>query len=210
MRRIIITSLLCGLFLAACSKSGGVTRSVDNQAPVSQTVTAASTAAAGSGKPAASAIDDVTSTQDETKSPLPPPAGFVNDYAKVIDEQTKKNLETNLKKLKDDSKIEFFVVTVDTTGNQSSADYAMAVARGWRIGAQEQNEGGLILLIAIKDRRWQIRWSHSLEDTLQNGTAAELERRMTGLFRQGKYSKGIASGVEAVMLKLNNRRPLSP
>jgi uncharacterized membrane protein YgcG len=209
---IIITSLFLSLFVsAACSKSSGPIGGDDEKALVSPAGNIASTAAAGSGKAATSAIDDVpsnTNAQPATRSPLPPRTGFVNDYADVIDARTKRMLETSLRKLRTDSKIEFAVVTVDTTGEQSSVDYAMAVARGWGVGSKDS--GGLILLIAIKDRKWELRWTHSLEDKLQN-IQEELARQMTGLFRQLRYSEGIANGVKAVMLRLEDqslsRRP---
>ena len=209
-KTIAIATLLLIVFIAACSKSGSVTSVDENRAAVSPTVNNTSTAAMGSGKAAASAIDDIVATQVESKSPLPPPTGFVNDYAKVIDTGTKKDLETTLEKLKEDSKIEFAVVTVDTTGDQAAADYAMAVARGWGIGPKDESGGGLILLIAIKDRKWAIRWSKSLMSDLENGTEEELQSRMTGPFRQGKYSEGIMNGANAVMSKLAHRRHGSP
>ena len=214
MRRIFIALLLFGIFIAACSKPDSLGNNNANQAPVSPTAntplsTTANTTptpAAGSGRPAASAIDDATTTtQVETKSPLPPPTGFVNDFARVIDEQAKKNLETTLRKLREDSKIEFVVVTVDTTGEQSPTDYAMAVARGWGVGSKDQNGGGIILLVAIKDRKWEIRWTRTLAADLENGIADELERAMTTPFRAGKYSEGITKGVEVVISRLSGR-----
>src|SRR5438270_13573502 len=75
--------------------------------------------------------------------PLPPPTGFVNDYAKVIDAQTKANLETTLKNLKDRAQIELAIVTVSSTGDQDIFDYSLAVARGWGIGAKEGESHGV-------------------------------------------------------------------
>jgi uncharacterized protein len=201
--------LLFSFFITACSRSGSAP-SVDKSAAASPTISSASRDATGSGKPAASAIDDAAAAQVESKSPLPPPTGFVNDYAKVIDARTKKDLETTLGKLKEDTKIEFAVVTVDTTGDQAAPDYAQAVARGWGIGPKDESGGGLILLIAIRDRKWAIRWSKSLMSDLDNGTEDELQSQMTEPFRQGKYSEGIINGVNAVMQKLAHRRHDSP
>ncbi|HUQ31002.1 MAG TPA: TPM domain-containing protein [Pyrinomonadaceae bacterium] len=208
-KAIAIASLFLCIFVAAsCSKPGAPVNADDKTLLVSPAGNTAPTRATGSGKAVVSAIDDVTTNSGgQTKSPLPPPTGFVNDFADVIDAKTKKGLETSLKKLRTESDIEFAVVTVDTTGEQSSVDYAMAVARGWGVGSKNKDGGGLLLLIAIRDRKWELRWTHSLEDDLQDGIREELARRMTGLFLQHKYSEGIANGVKAVMLRLEGHRP---
>src|SRR5437660_8718022 len=64
-------------------------------------------------------------------SPLPAPTGYVNDYANVIDQQTKSRLETVLTNLKQRADIEIAVVTVSTTNGEDVFDYSLAVARGW-------------------------------------------------------------------------------
>lgn len=210
MRKLfVITSLLFSLFVAACSKSSGLSSVDDKKALVSPDGNIASTAASGNGRPTSSAIDDAPASPEKSKSPLPSPTGFVNDYAKVIDAQTKKDLEATIEKLKKNSKIEFAVVTVETTGEISQNDYADAVARGWGIGPKDKSiGGGLILLIAIKDRRWVLRWSRSLADDL-DAIENELQGLMTEPFRQGKYSEGISKGVEAVISRLAERRGFS-
>lgn len=208
MRRIfaIAALLASGIFILACSKADRPVEGVESKAPVSQgTNSNASNMARGSGVPAAAAAIDENPAQAQTQSPLPPPNGFVNDYAKVIDEQTKGKLEATLKGLKERTKIEFAVVTVDTTGDQSSFDYAMAVARGWGVGSKDKNGGGIILLVAIKDRRWECRWTRSLEAELQNNLVDELESQITTPFRQGKYSEGISNAVQTVISKLSER-----
>lgn len=198
---LIMMLLFFGL-CAACAK----TETAKSNSNAGEKIERPATSAA-SGDARSIAIDDpVDEATPPTKSPLPAPTGFVNDYAKVLDETTKKRLEATLDGLKKKSEIEFAVVTVETTGAQSSFDYTMAVARGWGIGSKSPDGGGLILLVAIKDRKWELRWSRSLEAALKEGTVDELERRMTGPFRQGKYAEGISIGVEAVIDRLNERR----
>jgi uncharacterized membrane protein YgcG len=201
---LLITTLLFFSLFAACTKTE-TAKSSDNRASESSTREAG--VAGSSGDARGVAIDDpVDEATTRVKSPLPTPTGFVNDYAKVLDAATKKRLESTLDNLNRRSEIEFAVVTIETTGAQSSFDYTMAVARGWGVGSKAQDGGGLILLVAVKDRKWEFRWSRSLEAVLAEGVVDELERRMTGPFRQGKYAEGISSGVEAVIARLDERR----
>lgn len=191
---ILVTTLLISGLFAACAKPETAKSNSNAGQNVERTATLA-----GSGDASTVAIDDPVDDKTPARSPLPDPTGLVNDYAKVLDEATKKRLEATLDSLKKKSEIEFAVVTVETTGEVSSFDYTMAVARGWGIGSKAQDGGGLILLVAVKDRKWEFRWSRSLQAVLGKGMVEELERRMTGPFRQGKYAEGISSGVEAVI-----------
>src|SRR5512139_3260045 len=70
------------------------------------------------------------------ESPLPPPTGYVNDYAGVIDSSTKQQLEQKIKAFKEKTGIELAVAVVKTTGNREIFDYSLAVARGWKIGSK--------------------------------------------------------------------------
>lgn len=209
MKNRTVTILILAALTLACSKSVNPISACENRAPVSPSTNSISTALFGSGATVTSSAIDNTAQEEQVKSPLPPPKGFVNDYAKVIDGQTKNKLEATLKKLKQRAGIDFAVVTVDTTNEQSSFDYAMAVARGWGIGANNPDGGGIILLIAVKDHKWELRWTHSLEADLQDNIKDKLERKMVSQFPHQKYSEGIASGVELVISNLAERRKFS-
>jgi uncharacterized protein len=144
------------------------------------------------------------------KSPLPAPTGYVNDYANVIDPATKQRLETILTNLKRQQDIEVGVATVPTTGDQDIFDYSLAVARGWGIGSKEGEQNGLLLLVAINDRKYQTQISTHLEGDLTDGEAGQIQReRLVPAFRQGDYSKGISDTVETYVATLARRRNFS-
>src|SRR5256714_13178485 len=144
------------------------------------------------------------------ESPLPPPTGFVNDYANVIDAATKARLETILTNLRDDHQIEFAVVTVPTTGDQDIFDYTLAVARGWGIGAKDSDQAGLLLLVAINDRKYFTQVSRHLEGDLPDGLTGQIQReRLVPPFKQGDYAKGISDTVETYVATLAEKRGFS-
>jgi uncharacterized membrane protein YgcG len=156
--------------------------------------------------PAPAEATPVQQNQPAT-SPLPPPKGFVNDFANVLDGRTKEALETKLKLLKARAKIELAVATVDTTGEQDISDYSLAVARGWGIGPPAGEEGGgLLLLVAVKDRNWRIQVSRSLEADIPNDVAAEIGKRMTPSLRQLNYNEAVTKCVDDLIAKLAERR----
>src|SRR5438270_11841302 len=98
-----------------------------------------------------------------SQSPLPPPTGYVNDYANVLDAATKERLTAILNNLKDRAGIEFAVVTVPTTGETPIFEYSLAVARGWGVGSKEGEQHGVLLLVAADDQQWQGQVGRALE-----------------------------------------------
>ena len=144
---------------------------------------------------------------DVVESPLPPPKGFVNDFAGVIDDRTEGVLEAKLKQLKERVNIEVAVATVETTGGRDIFDYSLAVARGWGIGPPAGEEGGgLLLMLAVKDHTWRIQVSRSLEADIPNEVAAEIGGGMTDALRKGHYGEAVTQCVDDLIQRLAERR----
>ncbi len=178
------------LLVASCSYTSSAVSSINN-VPVTQS----------------EATPQNQSTPTEVKSPLPPPTGFVNDYANVINPESKARLESVLTELRDKADIEFAVVTIETTGEQPISDYSLAVARGWGVGPKDSSKGGgLLLMLAIKDREWKIQVGRSLEKDLPDEVCKELGDQSKELYRQGKYAEGITKYVKAVIERLEKIR----
>lgn len=145
-----------------------------------------------------------------TEAPLPQPEGFykyVTDEAGVIDAGTKEQLATVLNNLKERADIEFAVVTVPTTGGTDIFGYSLALARGWGIGSKEGERKGLLLLVAVNDRKWQVQVSRHLEGDMPDSLAGQIGRqRLTPAFRQGNYAQGISDFVQATVATLADKR----
>jgi len=145
-----------------------------------------------------------------TQSPLPPPTGYVNDYAGVIDRETKERLETTLTNLDREQQIQFFVVTIDSTNGRDIFDYSLAVARGWGIGSKDTSKPGLLLLVAIADRKFQDQTSRHLEGDLPDGLTGQIKReRLVPALRAGQYGKGISDTINAYITEVAAKRGFS-
>ncbi|HEX8638159.1 MAG TPA: TPM domain-containing protein [Pyrinomonadaceae bacterium] len=141
-------------------------------------------------------------------SPLPAPTGFVNDYAGVIDAATKQQLEQRLLdfKNKNNPPIELAVAVVKTTGERPIFDYSLAVARGWGIGAKQDDNPSALLFISVDDRKYFTQVSKDLEDELPDGLVGQLQRQyLVPAFRQGNYSKGVTDTIEAYIRTIETR-----
>ena len=145
--------------------------------------------------------------QAEAKPTLPPPTGFVSDFANVLDPDSKERLQQALTELKDKSDIEFAVVTIETTGGQPIFDYSLALAKEWGIGPKDISKcGGILLTLAIKDRDWRIQISRSLEKDLPDEVCKALGDQSQDLYRQGRYGEGITKYVKAIIERLEGLR----
>lgn len=144
------------------------------------------------------------------ESPLPRPEGFVNDFAEVIDDITQASLESKLTVLKANSKIEMAVVTIETTGDRDLFDYSLAVARGWGVGPPAgEGGGGLLLMFAVKDRKWRLQVSRGLEADLPDDVAGELGGVMTASLREGNFGEAATRYADALIDRLAARRGFS-
>jgi uncharacterized protein len=134
----------------------------------------------------------------------------VSDLANVIEPATEARLEAILTNLKLRADIEFAVVTVDTTGEREIFDYSLAVSRGWGIGSKEGEKNGLLLLVAVKDRKYFAQISRHLEGDLPDSLSGQIQRaRLVPPFKQGDYSRGISDAVETYIATLAEKRGFS-
>jgi uncharacterized protein len=152
----------------------------------------------------------VRASAQTTQSPLPTPTGYVNDYAKVIDAGTKQQLETVLTKLDQQQQIQFAVVTIDSTNGKEIFDYSLAVARGWGIGAKDGKKPSLLLLVAVKDRKYFTQVSRHLEGELPDGLVGQIQReKLVPAFRAGDYGRGITDTIYEYISTVAQKRGFS-
>jgi uncharacterized membrane protein YgcG len=141
----------------------------------------------------ASGTPQASSTSTTLKEGLlPKPSTYVNDYAEVIDTTTKQRLETTLADFDHRQGFQFAVVTIDTTNGQDIFDFSLAVARSWAVGSKDAQKPSLLLLVAIKDRKYFTQVSKHLQGTLPDVLVGQIQRdHLVPAFRAGQYGKGL-------------------
>jgi uncharacterized protein len=158
----------------------------------------------------------IAEAQARRPCPLPPPVPaendlYVNDFANVINADVEERLETILHNLRSRGDVSFAVVTVRSTGDQPTFDYALDVARCWGIGSPEDRKNGALLLFSVDNRRYQMLTSRQLEGELPDGLIAEMMRRMRRPFEQNpddpaKYNEGLIIAVQTFVATLAQSR----
>ena len=129
---------------------------------------------------------------------FPRPVGAVNDFAGVIPAGERESMENLAREVLQKTGTAVVVVTVPTVGDRSADDYATRLYESWGIGRRGEDKGVLILL-ALKERRVRIETGYGVEGILPDGVAGEILRlHVIPLLKQGDYGKGLANAVTAV------------
>lgn len=139
-------------------------------------------------------------------SPLGTPTAPVNDYAGAIDDATEAGLNQRLIEFQRSAGVELAVAVVATTGDRPIFDYSLAVARGWGIGAKEDDNPSALLFVAIEDRKYFTQVSRDLEDELPDGLVGSLQKQyLVPEFKKGNYGKGISDTIDAYIRTYQER-----
>ncbi|MBS1557908.1 MAG: TPM domain-containing protein [Bacteroidetes bacterium] len=123
---------------------------------------------------------------------------WVHDEAGVLSAQTRAQLETFLKAERDSSSNQIAVLIIPSLEGEDISDFGIRVAEAWKIGTKE-NDNGVLLLVAIKDRRVRIEVGQGLEGVLTDALSSRINRNeIAPRFRQGDYEGGVVAGVISI------------
>ncbi len=123
---------------------------------------------------------------------LPQPTGFINDYAGVLDAGMRDQLEAIATELKQKTKAEVAVAVIQSLEGDSIESYANILAEQWGVGDEEDR--GVLLLLAVEDRRMRIEVGYGIEPILPDGRAGEIREQMRPTLQAGDYDRAVAIG----------------
>jgi len=118
------------------------------------------------------------------------PTGYVNDFAQVLDPQTKAQIEDLCTQIDQKAHAQISLVTINTLDGSDIESYAVDLFHKWGIGAKGSDRGVLILY-AIKDHRARIEVGYGLEPILPDGKVGGFQREAIPLMRSGDYSQAL-------------------
>lgn len=125
---------------------------------------------------------------------VPSPQGWVSDFAGVINKGYTDKLNSLISELEEKTTAEIAVVTMNSIAPYGENEYARMLFDKWKPGKKGKDNGVLILL-AIKERRWRIETGYGIEGTLPDGLCGEIGRNyMVPYFKEGRYSEGLYYG----------------
>lgn len=127
----------------------------------------------------------------------------VIDQANILSATEKSQLENMILQLHQQGKAQIGVVIVPTTGQEDIFDYSMRVAQQWKLGS-EKLDNGLLIAVAVNDRRIHIATGYGLEGVIPDIIANRIIRdQITPYFKQNQFGQGLIAGVTEVERILN-------
>ena len=140
---------------------------------------------------------------------LPPPSGFVNDLAGVMDPQTKSQLENYLSSFNRQTGVEVAIATLPSLDGRTVEDVAVQLFKEWGVG-KKGKDNGILFLVAPAERKMRIEVGYGLEGAINDATAGRiLDGEVLPRFRAGEMAGGIAAGAVAIVSTIVEREKLT-
>jgi uncharacterized protein len=141
--------------------------------------------------------------------PIPPLTAPVNDFANVIDDTSEREIDRRIRALKAASGDVVVVATVRTYKPYADIDeYAVKMfENGGRGIGDKGKDNGLLVVVAVDDRRIRIEVGYDLEQFVTDGFAGETIRDViTPQFRNNNYGGGLLAGATVLINRIADRR----
>jgi uncharacterized protein len=153
--------------------------------------------APGGARPAPGEPRTDRAERDSALPAIPALTGRLVDAAAVVRPPERRAIESLSAELERKTGAQIAVLVVDSTAPYDIFDYGMRVAEAWKLG-QKGRDNGLLLVVAVNDRKVRFFSGYGLEGVLPDGKlGAILDDEVTPRFRAGDYGGGIYAGVGA-------------
>lgn len=124
---------------------------------------------------------------------------LVTDYTNTLSAEDKQRLESKLVAFNDSTSTQIAIVMIRSIGSYDVNEYGAALGRKWGIGQKEKNNGVLIL-VAINDRKLTIQTGFGAEGALPDIVTQEIRvNDINPRFKAGDYYGGLNAGVDQII-----------
>jgi uncharacterized protein len=147
--------------------------------------------------------------------PQPPPPALtapVNDFAGVIDADSKRELERRIRSLQEASGDAVVIATVKTYKPDYAdiREYAVKMFENHGRGIGDRGkDGGVLIVLAVDDRQMGIEVGYGLEGAIPDGYAGQIRDMMRDDFRAGAYGRGLLKGTTTLINRIAEERGIS-
>src|SRR5256885_6742070 len=140
---------------------------------------------------------------------VPPPRGYVNDFAGVLDAASVAHMTDVITELREKTRGEVAVVTLADIDDRPAADVALQIGRQWGVGAKAaagdpaKNLGVVVLLVPLNNHRPGtgqifIATGRGAEGFLPDARIGRIRDAMTPYLAREDYGAGLTLGVQLI------------
>lgn len=129
---------------------------------------------------------------------------YVYDETGIVGDELEKHIIDINRKLYSATGSQVVVAIPNNLGDLDKNLYATKLFEEWEIGEKGKDNGVLILIVPSEGEMW-IEIGYGLEGAIPDSIAKRiLEDHMIEFFRQGDYEKGILSGFNQIVLRIED------
>ncbi len=134
----------------------------------------------------------------ESVKDMPAPTNYINDYAGVLNDATRTDLNDLLKQLDTQAHAQMFVAVIRKIDDGNSpAEFANQLLAKWKPGSKGTDRG-VVLLISVEDRKYQFEIGYGLEGILPDAKTGDIGREMVPDLKAGNYDGAVRTAVNDV------------
>ncbi len=155
-----------------------------------------------------SLINRLTVAQNIPQRPNPP--ALVNDFANILSNSDRINLEKKLNTYADSTSTQVAIVIVKNTGESDPYDFAIKIAKDWGVGQKEKNNG-VLLLWATDTRKIRIVTGRGIEGALPDAICKRIINTIIKpYFQAGRYYEGLDEGTTEIIKRASGEFVADP
>jgi uncharacterized protein len=134
--------------------------------------------------------------------PVPPLTARVMDQTGTLAAADVAALEQQLKAFEQQRGTQIVVLVLPSTAPEDIADFTQRLGDAWKIGRREVGDG-LLLVVALNDRRLRIAPAKALEGAVPDLAAQRIiDQVITPAFRQGDVAAGLRAGLRHLQARI--------
>ena len=130
------------------------------------------------------------------------PQGYVSDFAHVVDAASRVRLDVYCGDVERGTGVQIALVIVPSLAGEPVSDVAQILYRAWAVGQKSQG-GGVLVLMAVYDRRVRLATAHGLESIL---TERSVLREMGPGLRERDFGEAAMAAAETIGLRVARAR----
>ncbi len=132
-------------------------------------------------------------------------SGRVNDYAGILGNDTLTTLDKKLADYEKETTNQVVVLIIKSLEGENLEDFSIKTVEKWKLG-HKGKDNGVLLLIALNDRKLRIEVGYGLEGSLTDAKCSQIIRnRIVPYFKTNDYKDGITQGVDSIIGALGGK-----
>ena len=125
------------------------------------------------------------------------PEGYVSDFAHVIDAGSKARIESYAAEVERSTGAQMAIVTISSLEGEPVEDVSRTIFRAWGVG-QKSADNGVLLLLAIQNRRSRLQVGRGLERVLPDDFDSGILKEMRPALRKQDYGDAVMAAAQTI------------